>query len=216
MPNVLIINGHQPYRVSQGRLNASFAQAANDVLRDCGWQVRRCASAEPFDIDTQVENQLWADLIFLQFPLNSMGLPWSLKKYLDEVYTAGMDGRLAKGDGRSRSDLSRQYGSGGLMGDTAYALSLTLNAPRAAFDDPDQMLFAGRSLDELLAPIHINFAFFGLHALETFAAYDVTKAPQIKSDIERFKTHLGAMADRVERIDFQPSDTTRPRQGTSG
>jgi modulator of drug activity B len=119
-----------------------------------------------------------------------MGLPWSLKRYLDEVYTAGMDGRLARGDGRTRSDARKQYGSGGSMHDTSYMLSVTLNAPKAAFGDPKQNLFKGRTLDDLLAPVHINFAFFGMKPLSTFASYDVSKAPTIESDLLAFDRHL--------------------------
>ena len=44
---------------------------------------------------------------------------------------------------------------------------------RRAFSDPAQTLFGGRTLDELLAHAHINFAFFGLGHFDTFAAYDV-------------------------------------------
>jgi len=155
-----------------------------------GDSYRTVKVVDNWDIESEIENQLWADLIFLQFPLNSMGPPWPLKRYLDEVYTAGMDGRLAKGDGRTRSDPSRQYGSGGCMGDTSYMLSVTMNAPREAFDDPAMNLFGGRSVDELLAPIHINFAFFELTQLPTFCAFDVNKNPTIETDFERFESHL--------------------------
>ena len=101
-----------------------------------------------------------------------------------------MDGRLAKGDGRSRKDPTKQYGSGGRLTGTRYLLSATLNAPRNAFDNPDGHLFQGRSLDDLLVPLHINFAFFDLSPLPTFAAYDVSKNPQIEIDFRRFDQHL--------------------------
>jgi len=101
-----------------------------------------------------------------------------------------MDGRLAKGDGRTTSDPSRQYGSGGCMDDTSYMLSVTMNAPRSAFDDPNMTLFSGRSVDDLLAPIHINFAFFELAQLPTFCAFDVNKNPSIEEDFARFDAHL--------------------------
>ena len=190
MQNVLLINGHQPFPSSPGELNKAFADRADARLTHAGKTVRRVNVTKTWDIETEVENQLWADLILLQFPLNSMGLPWPLKRYLDEVYTAGMDGRLAKGDGRSRKDPSRQYGSGGRLNETRYMLSVTANAPRAAFDDPAQTLFAGRSVDDLLAPAHINFAFFAMQPLPTFAAFDVSKNPQIEADFERFDRHL--------------------------
>lgn len=190
MPNALILNGHQPFPTSPGRLNASFVSRGEKVLRERGFEVQTVKTAAPFEIDAEVDRQLWADFILVQFPVNSMGMPWSLKRYLDEVYTAGMDGRLAKGDGRTRSDPAKQYGSGGKMQGRTYMLSVTLNAPVAAFDDPSQILFGGRSIDELLAPAHINFAFFGMSAQETFAAYDVSKAPTIEADFERFEKRL--------------------------
>jgi modulator of drug activity B len=193
--SILLINGHQPFPTSPGKLNQAFCDRAQAYFETQGAAVRQVRTAGSWDLEQEVENQLWADLIFMQFPLNSMSLPWSLKRYLDEVYTAGMDGRLARGDGRSRKDPSRQYGSGGKLQGKSYMLSVTLNAPRAAFDDPAQTLFAGRSLDELLAPVHINFAFFALSPRPTFAAHDVSKAPQIEADFERFDAHLKMHTD---------------------
>ncbi len=196
--SILLINGHQPFPTSPGRLNRAFCDRAKVHFEARGAAVREVRTAEPWDTDLEVDNQLWADLILIQFPLNSMGLPWSLKRYLDEVYTAGMDGRLARGDGRSRKDPARQYGSGGKLQGKCYMLSVTMNAPRTAFDDPAQHLFAGRSLDDLLAPAHINFAFFALTPLPTFAAHDVSKAPQIEADLDRFDRHLKAHTSSLE------------------
>lgn len=190
MPNILIINGHQPFPSSPGRLNATLVAKAANGFDSRGGTVEIVKAAGDWDVETEIDRQLWADLIFLQFPLNSMGLPWPLKRYLDEVYTAGMDGRLAKGDGRSRKDPSKQYGSGGRMAGRRYTLSVTSNAPAAAFGDPEQQLFKGRTLDQLLAPVHTNFAFFDLAPLPTFAAHDVNKNPEIKQDFERFEAHL--------------------------
>ena len=195
MKNILLINGHQPFPTSPGKLNGFYLERARARFASEGHATRLVRTSEAYDLETEVESQQWADLIFLQFPVNSMGPPWSLKKYLDEVYTAGMDGRLARGDGRSRKDPSRQYGSGGLMSDTKYMLSATLNAPRSAFDDPEQRLFAGRSVDELLAPLHINFAFFGLQRLPTFAAFDVNKNPTFDDDVARFDQMVSDLLD---------------------
>lgn len=58
-----------------------------------------------------------------------------MKKYIDEVFTAG-HGSLYANDGRTRSDHSQKYGSGGLVQGKQYMLSLTWNAPQQAFDDP--------------------------------------------------------------------------------
>ncbi len=192
MTNVLILNGHHPFPSSPGNLTRAYVERASTYLAKQGAQIKCVETHQPFDLETEIENQLWADFILVQFPVNSMGMPWSLKRYLDEIYTAGMDGRLAKGDGRSRKDPARQYGSGGKLTGTCYMLSVTLNAPAQAFNDPAQNLFAGRSVDDLLAPAHINFAFFGLTPLPSFAAHDVNKNPTIKDDFARFDARLAA------------------------
>ena len=190
MPNILLINGHQPFPTSPGTLNRAFETRVADYVKDQKWPLRRTAVTDDWHTDSEIESLLWADIVFCQFPVNSMGPPWSLKRYLDVVFTAGMDGRLAKGDGRSRKGPTKQYGSGGRLTGTRYLLSATLNAPRNAFDNPDGHLFQGRSLDDLLVPLHINFAFFDLSPLPTFAAYDVSKNPQIEIDFRRFDQHL--------------------------
>ena len=172
MTNVLIVNGHQPFPTSPGTLNSAFVERARRIFEAADWNIRTTHVADGWDTEEEVANQLWAGQILFQFPLNSMGLPWPLKRYLDEVYTAGMDGRLSKGDGRSRKDPSRQYGSGGHL------------------TDPNQNFFEGRSVEDLLWPVHLNFRFFGMQALPSFAAYDVSKAPTIAADFERFDAHL--------------------------
>lgn len=48
-----------------------------------------------------------------------------MKKYIDEVYLAGV-GVLFANDGRSRADESLKYGSGGLARDKRVMLSVTL------------------------------------------------------------------------------------------
>ncbi|MBU1288278.1 MAG: NAD(P)H-dependent oxidoreductase [Alphaproteobacteria bacterium] len=75
----------------------------------------------------------------------------------------------------------------------SYMLSVTLNAPQAAFADPAQALFAGRTLDDLLAPLHINFAFFGLKAHPTFPAHDVSKAPDAERHFATLRDHLNQL-----------------------
>lgn len=190
MANILLINGHYPFPSSPGSLNAAFIQKAASNLASAGHSLRQVSVSDDWDLETEIESQLWADISIYQFPLNSMSVPWRLKQYLDEVFTAGMDGRLARGDGRSRKDPSLEYGSGGLLAGKRYMLSVTANAPRKAFGDPDEKLFGGRSVDELLAPIHINFAFFALARLATFIAHDVSKNPDTVNDLVRFEAHL--------------------------
>lgn len=187
---VFLINAHQSYPFSEGRLNRTLAEQVRDHCSSRGYEVRSITMDDPIDVDAEIDNHLWADVVFLQTPVNWMGVPWSFKKYMDMVYSAGMDGRLCAGDGRSRQDPSLQYGTGGTLTGKKYALSLTFNAPEEAFDDANQVFFAGRTMDDLFAPTHLNFKFFGMEALPTFACWDVMKNPRIESDLVRFRSHL--------------------------
>jgi modulator of drug activity B len=145
-----------------------------------------------WNVEQELENHQWADIILLQTPVNWMGVPWVFKKYMDEVYTAGMGGALCNGDGRTEEAPKANYGNGGTLQGKKYLLSLTFNAPEEAFNNPEEYLFRGASVDDLLFPMHMNFRFFGMEALNTFACYDVMKNPQVESDFQRFRTHLGA------------------------
>ena len=138
-------------------------------------------SPNGYDVDTEIAKHQWADIIILQFPVNWMGVPWILKKYMDEIYTAGMDGRLCNGDGRTAEAPKANYGMGGTLVGTRYMLSVTFNAPAEAFDDPAEPFFQGASVDDLLAMVHYNAKFFGMTPLPTFSAHDVMKNPQDRS-----------------------------------
>lgn len=190
MKRIFIINGHQPYPFAKGRLNASFVDQAKAILTDRGYEVRVTEVAKGWDIDEEIANTRWADAVLMQFPVNWMSMPWSLKKYMDEVYTAGMDGRLCAGDGRSRENPSLQYGTGGTLTQTQYMLSLTFNAPQASFGNASQIFFEGKSVDDLMWPMHLNFKFFGMQALPTFSAHDVMKNPDVDQDFARFRRHI--------------------------
>lgn len=190
MKNVLIINAHQPYPFSEGRLNQSFVLEASAILQEHDCEVRYTKTAGNYNIQNELENFQWADVILLQSPVFWMGVPWSFKKYMDDVFTAGMGGELCTGDGRSDEKQTSNYGTGGTLKGKKYMLSLTFNAPEAAFNDPAEYLFQGKSVDDLFFPMHMNFRFFAMEPLPTFVCYDVMKNPQIESDLERFQEHL--------------------------
>lgn len=198
MPTALILNGAQPYPFAKGALNAAFADRAAAQLDARGWRMLRTATADGWDVDAEIAKHQGADLLLLQMPVNWMGWPWNLKKYMDEVYTAGMDGRLCAGDGRRSEAPTKNYGRGGALTGKKYMISLTFNAPAESFDDADEHLFQGRSVDDLMWPQHMNFRFFGMEALPTFAAFDVMKNPQIEADFSRFDAHLAAQLPALE------------------
>lgn len=190
MPKAFIINAHHPSDFSTGQLNRSLVERAHSLLEEKGYEIRNTDMLEDWDTQQELENHQWADVILLQTPVNWMGVPWRFKQYMDAVYSAGMAGQLCDGDGRTRSDPSKQYGSGGTLTGKKYMISLTFNAPRDAFDDDDQFLFQGKGVDDLFFPMHMNFRFFGMEPLETFACYDVLKNPEIESDFRRFDEHI--------------------------
>lgn len=198
MKRVFILNGavHQP--IAKGELNAALAARAKAFFEARGLTVRTTTIVDGYDVDAQIDHHRWADLILMQFPVNWMAMPWPMKKYMDEVYTAGMDGRLCVGDGRSLEAPKAHYGAAGALKGKKYMLSVTFNAPAEAFNDAREFLFAGKSVDDLMAPMHYNAKFFALEKLPTFSAHDVMKNPQIESDFKRFDAHLAALTGQLE------------------
>ncbi|MEM1098307.1 MAG: NAD(P)H-dependent oxidoreductase [Planctomycetota bacterium] len=192
MPNVFVINAHEAYEFSPGRLNQTLTDMALEHLKAAGYETRLTTMKDDWNVDAEIANHQWADTVLLQSPVNWMGVPWSFKKYMDFVYSFGMDGRLCAGDGRTRSDPSKQYGTGGTLTGKRYMLSLTLNAPRESFDDPSQTFFAGMSVDDLYRPMHLNFKFFGMEPLPTFVCHDVMKNPDLQADFAAYREHLSA------------------------
>ena len=190
MQKIFVINAHESYPFAPGKLNQTLVERATAHLRDHGYEVQVTTMKDDWQVEAEIDKHVWADAVLLQSPVNWMGMPWSFKRYMDHVYSAGMDGRLCAGDGRTRQDPSRQYGEGGALAGKKYMLSLTFNAPRESFDDPQQRFFAGKGVDDLLWPMHLNFKFFGMQPLPTFACHDVMKNPDIDNDFARFAAHL--------------------------
>ncbi|QSP93935.1 NAD(P)H-dependent oxidoreductase [Marinobacter salinisoli] len=190
MSNILIINAHHKYPFAEGRLNATLTQMASEILTAKGHSTRVVEVDAGWDVNTELDNHQWADIILLQSPVNWMGVPWTFKKYMDEIYTAGMGGALCNGDGRHEEAPKKNYGAGGTLTGKRYMLSLTFNAPEEAFNDDNEYLFQGKGVDDLFFPMHMNFRFFGMQAMPTFACYDVMKNAEPERDFERFLAHL--------------------------
>ncbi|MNV82749.1 Modulator of drug activity B [compost metagenome] len=117
-----------------------------------------------------------------------MGAPWTVKKYIDDIFTEG-HGTLYASDGRSRADAAKKYGSGGLIHDKKYMLSLTWNAPMEAFTEQDQF-FHGVGVDGVYLPFHKANQFLGMQSLETFIVNDVIKAPEVEAYMAQYREHL--------------------------
>lgn len=188
MKNILLINGAKTFAHSNGQLNDTLTELAQEVLSDLGHQVQVTRAESEYDAKAEVEKFLWADTVIYQMPGWWMGAPWTVKKYIDDVFTEG-HGSLYANDARSRSDASKKYGSGGLIHDKNYMLSLTWNAPMDAFNDAEQF-FHGVGVDGVYLPFHKANQFLGMQTLPTFIVNDVIKAPDVEAYMAQYRDHL--------------------------
>jgi len=195
LKKVLLINAHQFYEgFSEGKLNKTMVDVMKEEIETKGYEVKLTYIEKGYDINEEVEKHLWTDIIITQSPVYWFGTPWIYKKYIDEVFTAGLvQQSLLVDDGRTRKDPSRQYGTGGKMQGKKYMLSLTWNAPIEAFGNKDQILFEGKTVDEAFIANTANYKFCGAEILPSFSCYNVMKSPDVENDIKRVKQHLNSV-----------------------
>lgn len=191
MKKVLIINGHQKYDgIAEGKLTDIFISKANEFFKENGFEVKNSVIESNYDIKEEVKKFDFADYILFQYPVYWMGVPWLTKKYIDEIFSAGGQTVTYVNDGRSSSDASKRYGSGGLMKDKKYMLSLTYNCPISEFDSKDGF-FDGLSLDEANVATHKTFQFCGAKPLKTYSINDIFKGDlDINEEINKFNEIL--------------------------
>jgi modulator of drug activity B len=97
---------------------------------------------------------------------------------------------LLEGDGRTRKDPSRQYGTGGKMQGRKFMISATWNAPRDAFGNPDGVLMGGKGTADLFLNITSNYKFCGYDILPDHGVFDIFKNPNIPGALEVYRRHL--------------------------
>lgn len=188
MSNILIINGAKSFNFARGELNELYVNTASEVLSQLGHKVSVTKADSDYEPQNEITKILNSDVLIYQMPGWWMGEPWTVKKWIDEVFTEG-HGSLYESDGRTRSDGSKKYGSGGLLQSKKYMLSLTWNAPLEAFNDPEQF-FEGVGVDGLYLHLHKANQFLGMTPLPTFITNDVVKSPDVENEIRRFSDHL--------------------------
>jgi NADPH dehydrogenase (quinone) len=176
MKHVLLLNLHQKYAgFADGNLTRKLLDEAKDFFLSNGFEVKETNIDDGYDVAVELEKFKWADAFFVQSPVYWMGLPWLGKKYIDDVFSGGAGSVTYNDDGRSRTDLSKTYGSGGLMQAKQYMLSFTYNCPRSEFDNANGF-FDGLSVDEANIALHKTFQFAGAKPLATYALHDVYKS----------------------------------------
>ncbi|QKF73507.1 flavodoxin-like fold domain-containing protein, putative NAD(P)H (quinone) dehydrogenase/reductase [Aliarcobacter faecis] len=172
MKKILIINGHQYYDVvAKGELTKNYIDKATEFFLKNGFEVKHTEIEKGYSIEDECQKFEWADAVLFQYPVYWMGVPWITKKYFDETFTQN---RHYESDGRSRSDESKKYGSGGLLKGKKYMLSITYNCPITEFSNTEGF-FDGLSLDEAHIATHKTFQFVGLEPLKTYSVHDIFK-----------------------------------------
>ena len=188
--NVLLINGHQRWEgFAEGKLNQTIIDETQKQLTNAGYEVKTTIVESGYGIAEELDKYKWADAVFVQTPVYWMSVPHLFKKYIDEVFTSGIGEILCTDDGRTRSDLSKKYGSGGLMNGKKYMLSTTWNAPLESFEDPAQF-FEGKGVDGVFMWLHKAFQFFNMEPLPTFSCHDVLKDADVEGDLKRLEAHI--------------------------
>ena len=183
---VLIIDAGCQNFGKGGTLNHEFAAIAAIELQKMGWTAEITQVDRDFDIESEVQKVVASDVVIVQTPGWWMSTPWQLKRYEDLVFVSP---KLCGGDGRSRSNPDKLYGTGGFLKDKHYMLSSTWNAPLEAFTEAEQF-FEGRGIDGLFMPLHKTFEFIGMQPMASFMVNDIFKNPTIEADFERFRKHL--------------------------
>ena len=186
--NILLLNGGKQFGHSQGRLNQTLHDHAHSVLVSYGHVVQATIIDQGYDVEQEVEKFLWMDAVIWQMPGWWMGEPWTVKEYIDKVFTAGT-GRLYASDGRHREAPTEGYGTGGLLQGKKHMLSLTWNAPIEAFTRPGDF-FEGRGVDGVYLHFRKVNEFLGMATLPTFICTDVMKNPQVPQYLTAYTAHL--------------------------
>lgn len=191
MKRVLLLNLHQKYEgIANGNLTRDLLKEAKSFFQNHGYEIKETTIDEGYDVAQELEKFQWADLFFVQSPVYWMGLPWLGKKYIDDIFSGGVNTVTYASDGRSQNDPSKTYGSGGLMGEKRYMLSFTYNCPASEFDNP-KGFFDGLSLDEANVALHKTFQFCGAKAYPSYAVHDIFKSEfDINDVLKKLHEHL--------------------------
>jgi modulator of drug activity B len=192
MKKVLLINTHLTYpNWTEGKLNQSLIDVAKSYFYEQGYEILETKVDVGYNSEEEVQKHTEAEIIILQMPVNWFGAPWIYKKYVDEVFNVGLfNQKLLIGDGRSKEDPTKQYGSGGLMKGKKFMICATWNAPKEAFDNPLNPVFQGKTTADLFLNISSNYKFCDFEIVPDYNCFDIYRSQNIAEDIENYKTYL--------------------------
>lgn len=188
--NVFIINGGQTFAHSGGMFNNTLTGWTVEVIKEKGFAYRVTNINDAFDPMAKVENFKWADIIIYHTPIWWFQLPNGMKRYIDEVFTAGHNNGIYRNDGRSRKNPDVNYGTGGLMQGKRYMVTTSWNAPQTAFTLEGEF-FDRHTVDEgVLFGFHKMNRFVGMTRIEGFHFHDLEKNATPERIAEYHKTYV--------------------------
>ena len=194
--NVFIINGGQTFAHSGGMFNNTLTGWTVEVMKEKGFAYRVTNINDAFDPLAEVENFKWADIIIYHTPIWWFQLPNGMKRYIDEVFTAGHDNGIYRNDGRSRKNPDVNYGTGGLMQGKRYMVTTSWNAPQTAFTLEGEF-FDRHTVDEgVLFGFHKMNQFVGMTRIEGFHFHDLEK----NATPERIAEYHKAYVAHINRV----------------
>ncbi len=196
MKNIFIINGGQHFSHSGGAFNKTLTNWTESFFRKNGFEVRVTDINNDFVAADEVENFKWADLVVYNTPIWWFQVPNRLKKYIDEVFTAGHQNGIYSSDGRSSKNPAINYGTGGLMHGKEYLVNTTWNAPDTAFTLPGEFFNETSVDDGVLFGFHKMNAFVGMKKTQGFHFHDLEK----NATPERIENYKNGYADHLESI----------------
>lgn len=176
MQNVFIINGGQHFAHSGGAFNKTLVEwDMTFFTQENEFKVQTTDINESYDLLTEVEKFVWADLVIYHTPVWWFGLPHKFKKYLDTVFTAGHRKGIYYSDGRKKENPEINYGTGGTLTGKKYMLTTTWNAPETAFTLPGEFFNETRVDDGVMFGFHRMNAFTGMEKINGFHFHDLEK-----------------------------------------
>lgn len=203
MKNIFIINGGQNFAHSGGAFNKTLTGWTADFFTSNDFDVRIFNINDEFDAMAEVENFKWADIIVYNTPIWWFQVPNRLKKYIDDVFTAGHQNGMYASDGRSRKNPAINYGTGGLMQGKKYIVNSTWNAPDTAFTLPGEFFNETSVDDGILFGFHHMNAFVGMTKIQGFHFHDLEKnatEERIENYRKEYTKHLESIFVTEENL----------------
>lgn len=187
---ILLVNGSQTKGIRPiGKLNNALSETTKEVLTNLGYEVSETIVENGYDPVIEADKIIESDVIIFQFPIWWFGQPWTLKKYIDEVYS--VPNKLYKPGSRNPNNPDPSiYGKSGLLKNKRVMINTTQAAPYEAYTNSNYFM-EGHLIEEMLWPIYLQNKYVGINKqIPGFHIYDVYVDTNIVQQIENFTKHL--------------------------